>query len=163
MIDELQATKTFAAQLQAESAQYKSDAMRFESERNTAIDCAEDYKAIIAQMKAEYKAQIEQLRAELENSGAAYVAKCKTVTELKRLVSDAVNERDAIAAELATVKAERDVLSAHLDNVQQENAELRCELNMSYTADDPRITINGWQAETPLGQMIDGLGDEVEP
>lgn len=54
-----------AAQLQVEAAQYKSDAMRFESERNTAIDCAEDYKEIIAQMKAEQKAQIEQLRGEL--------------------------------------------------------------------------------------------------
>lgn len=54
-------------------------------------------------------------------------------------------------------------LRARIDNLEQEIAELRGELKMSYTSDDPRITVNEWQAETPYGQMLDGLGDEVEP
>ena len=85
-----------------------------------------------------------------------------------------------LTAQLATVtdaynsaNREKNEMIAAIESLKQEIAELRGELKMSYTADDPRIVAafertvpvdwrDAYDGETPLGIALDGLGDEVE-
>ncbi len=85
------------------SQQHKSDAVRFESERNAAIDSAEYYK--------------------------------HTFLGMQTRIDELTSERDALQ------RAMRDYMSEMF----------------AHTAPP-----TDWDQETPLGKMLDGIGDEVE-
>lgn len=66
-----------------------------------ALEAAEARAESLAESNRELSESVTMLRAELENSGAAYVAKCYTVTELQRINAELITERTQLEAQLA--------------------------------------------------------------
>lgn len=68
---------------------------------------AEAAEARAAQLEAErddWKAKAAQLHNDVMNSGAAYIAKCYTVTELQRIIDEVTSERDQLLAQAQPTK-----------------------------------------------------------
>ena len=151
-ISQLRETIQLEFDSSAESAEARAAAL--ESERDGWIAKLQAYDEIEKANKA-LAAELVKLRALYTNCAVALTKHGDQYLTLT--VREGI---EAMAAELERVKAERDKLA-------QENAEAveRQQLKTWYQArmSGDRRGFDEWQAETPLGQALDGLGDEVEP
>lgn len=75
------------------------------AESDRALDLANAHAKRLMDERDDWKRQAAQMHQDVMNGGASYVAKCETITDLQRINSDLIAERDDLRRQLTQAQA----------------------------------------------------------